>query len=369
MKFSVKKSRAAIATAAALLLGLLCALCCIGYVRLSGLLPTQRAYERWRGESELRFGQLSCFMATDEKVSLEQIYTFRGEIEKKLQQAAVSDSDIKPFNDAWCAFGKVKVSSKRGSGEVYATAVGGSFFDFHPLTLISGSYFSDGDLMHDRVLLDEETAWLLYGGSELSGMALEINGEPFVVAGVVRREQDRLSLSAYTGGMGIYMSYEAFMRLGVGEAQPEQYISQAGISCYELIMAEPVDGYTYSVVSEKFPVGSGLVVNNAARYTLGNMFRLIRGIGTRSMQQQGVLLPYWENAARGTEDRCAVLLICALLCAVYPLYTLMRLLLTLGRRGRDRLTQGLMPEAKARMEEKLRVQSRRRWEKKHPGWK
>jgi len=92
-------------------------------------------------------------------------------------------------------------------------AVGGNFFDFHPIRLLSGNYITPDDLMQDRVLLDEETAWLLFGGTELSGMSFKINGVPFVVAGVIQREQDFASEKAYSSGMGIYMSYDGYSSL------------------------------------------------------------------------------------------------------------------------------------------------------------
>ena len=35
---------------------------------------------------------------------------------------------------------------------------------------MSGSYFQEGDLMQDLVLLDEELAWILFGSSDLQGL-------------------------------------------------------------------------------------------------------------------------------------------------------------------------------------------------------
>lgn len=61
--------------------------------------------------------------------------------------------------------------------------MGGNFFDFHPIRLLSGNYISPDDLMKDRVLLDEDTAWLLFGGTQLEGLSFKIDGVPFVVAG------------------------------------------------------------------------------------------------------------------------------------------------------------------------------------------
>ena len=61
------------------------------------------------------------------------------------------------------------VSTERGNAQVKVTGVGGDYFRFHPLKLRSGSYLMETDLMKDRVLLDEELAWKLFGGMELTG--------------------------------------------------------------------------------------------------------------------------------------------------------------------------------------------------------
>ena len=72
--------------------------------------------------------------------------------------------------------------------------------------------------MQDRALLDEETAWLLFGGTDIQGLSFKINGVPFVVAGVIEREQDFATKKAYTDGMGIFISYDGYMNLFGGTA-------------------------------------------------------------------------------------------------------------------------------------------------------
>jgi hypothetical protein len=38
--------------------------------------------------------------------------------------------------------------------------------------------------MHDRVVLDEEMAWKLFGAKDVSGLQVTIAGSPYLVAGV-----------------------------------------------------------------------------------------------------------------------------------------------------------------------------------------
>lgn len=342
----------------------------LGWYKLEYALPPQHTAERWRGDSQMPFGQISCFLALDEKVSVEQIYGFRNEVQKRYKEAAMDiNGEQRIYIDAWSTNGKVKVNGRHGGGDVGVTAVGGNFFDFHPLRLISGSYINENDLMKDRVLLDEETAWMLFGGQQLTDLEFTINGRPFVVAGVVERETDRVSRKAYTGGMCIYMSYEAFMRLQEDEGtDPAVFISEPGVSCYEAVMAEPVKDFAYSIVQEKFPINNGIIVKNTDRFKFDNILKITRQYGLRSMQKTGVVLPYWENAARFAEDWCSVAVVNILLVSVYPWYLVISSVIRGGRSGKTKLSEDIIPDAKSRVKEAIRVRQRARWEKKHPGW-
>lgn len=344
---------------------------------LGGKLDSQQMAERWRGENELEFSQVSCYIPVDEKISLQQIYSFRTEIVKKLDEAALENQNVDTlFADAWSTTGRVNVASGLGKGEAAVIAVGGRFFDFHPIRLISGSYFGEGDLMKDRVLLDEELAWLLFGGTELDGMEMTVNGQPFVVAGVIEREQDFASKKAYTAGMGLYMSYEAFSNLQSASAGSDaqtaadggaaaQTTAEAGASCYEFVMAEPVDGYALSLAKEKFPIGHGEILENTHRYGFGRMIKLIGQFGSRSMQALGVAYPYWENAARCIEDWYGLCLFMALLFAVLPVVMIIVNVVRYLKRGKDKLEDDIIPRLKDGAEEAIRVRQRRHWEKKH----
>ena len=84
--------------------------------------------------------------------------------------------------------------------------VGGDFFSFHRMFLRSGNYIAESDLMHDRVVLDKELAWKLFGAIEVDGMELEINGKRFIVAGVVERDGDFASSISYPENSGLYMA-------------------------------------------------------------------------------------------------------------------------------------------------------------------
>ena len=67
-----KLKRLALPIAAAIL-ALLCLSCLLVYSHLANMLDSQHQAERWQGEGELKFSQLSCFMSVDQKLNLEQV--------------------------------------------------------------------------------------------------------------------------------------------------------------------------------------------------------------------------------------------------------------------------------------------------------
>ena len=342
----------------AVLLAICCGLCIWRLWAVSNLLPSQQAAQRWKGTGERDFAQVSFFMPATEKLSLDQLYAFRSEMYKKLKGASYDVENEKGlYVDAWSTSGSIKVSAGRQSGEVRAFAVGGRFFDFHPLRLLSGSYLSPNDVMDDRVLLDRETAWLLFGAVDLSGMSFSVNGTPFVVAGVYEHENDGFSKTAYGEGMTVYMSYDSYVRL---------FPDAKGVDCYEIVMAEPVKGFVHGAAEEKFPIKKAELVDNSYRFEPERLFKLAKNMSARSMHLGSVVYPYWENAARAAEDRAAVWLVAAVITGAFPGALLLFELIRNAVRGKKKLEDDILPEAKKRSREFVREQSRRRWERKHP---
>ena len=96
------------------------------------------------------------------------------------------------YTDAYSGRTSLSVSGKSpGSVTVTAVGAGGNYFLFHPLTLLSGGYISDEDYMADRVVLDAQTAFNLFGSSDVAGMEVTINGRTFPIAGVVQSDERR----------------------------------------------------------------------------------------------------------------------------------------------------------------------------------
>jgi len=292
------------------LLALVCLLLCRS---VCTALPTLNAAETWAGESGQPFAQLACYLPNDKPVTQEQVWQFRQALDGKLTDAALeAPENGRLYTDAYAGFGTLKVTGDRGSAEVKVTGVGGDFFRFHPLFLRSGSYLTETDLMQDRVILDEELAWKLFGGMDLTGLTVTIGTADYYIAGVVSREDDRYSTLAYADGAGMFMSYSAL----------KQCSETVGISCYEIVLPNPITSFGKNLLQENFPLNGGLLVENSSRYSPGNLLQVIGDFGQRSMGRNGIIYPYWENAVRLTEDYAALFLVLTVLFVTLPAVTL-----------------------------------------------
>lgn len=315
-------------------LALLAAVCGVIMAVLGGTLESQKADERWRGQSEERFAQVSIFFPVGSELDEMSLYSFHETINSKLLEAGLEQPETGSlWTECYSAKGKIMVEGSRGSSQAVALGVGGDFFTFHPLTLRSGSYISGDDLMGDRVVLDEELAWKLFGSVDLAGMSVTIGGVPYYIAGVVSREADFASSKAYTDGPGIFISYSALREME----------ACSGISCYELVCADPISGFASGVVTDGLSNnGAFPVVENSARYSFSGIFRVIGDFGERSMNNYGVVYPYWENAARLIEDYMALCLVLLIIFAALPVVCALVIGIIWLRRGTRAAKSGAM---------------------------
>lgn len=322
MKIRVDKRKWHLAIVNAVLV-LLFLVCLIIFGSLSQTLLSVDAAHRWRNENEMRFAQIGCFMPVDEPKSETDILQFRRTLDQKLLEASLEASpNGSLYSDAYSGEAKLTVEGEHGKADVRAIGVGGNFFLFHPLQLLSGSYLYETDLMQDRVVLDETVAWQLFGGSNVAGQTVTIQGEPYYVAGVIRRESDFASKEAYGEGAGIFLSYSALQKL-----------TEAGITCYEIVLPDMISGFGLSLVGDNFSVGTGDIVQNTGRFSVSGLLAVIGDFGSRSMRNNGVIYPYWENAVRMIEDYLALLLVLMIVFAVCPVVCGVVLVIRLTVRG------------------------------------
>lgn len=277
----------------------------------NGQLEQQMA-ARWSEEKDV--SQISCFFSPGAEVTTVTIQAFEHSLDTALQEASIiqdiANPDARLWADAYSAAGKISLSSNRASLSADAIGIGGDFFLFHPLPLLSGSYFSGNDLMQDYCVLDEDAAWQLFGSNDVAGMIVYIQDIPHIVTGVVERPKGKLAEAAGLETTVVYVSYQTLKELG----------TDYGINHYEIVMPNPVSSFAYNLVKDKIGVDEQEleIVENTSRYSLRARFKVMGSFGSRSMNGKAIIYPYWENIARGYEDVIALLTIFMILFLVYP---------------------------------------------------
>lgn len=272
---------------------------------------SQTMAERWSEKKDA--AQVSCFFSVNSGITEDRIIEFEHSIDSALTDAAVVQESENPgarlWADAYSADGKIMLSSDRSSLEADAIGIGGDFFLFHPLKLLSGSYFSGNDLMTDYCIIDQDAAWQLFGSNDVAGMTVTIGGIPHIVTGVVERPEGRLEEAAGLDSTLVYVSYQTLSELG----------SCNGINHYEIVMPDPVTGFAENLIREKLGTSEKEteVLENTSRYSFLSRLKLIPAFGTRSMNGRAIIYPYWENIARGYEDILAVATLFELLFLLY----------------------------------------------------
>ena len=275
-------------------------------------LREQHMAARWSDENDV--SQVSCFFSRSAGVSEDSLLSFGYQLHVALEEASIvstsENENARLWADAFSASGKVTVESNRATLELNAVGIGGDFFLFHPLALKSGSYFSGNDLMQDYIILDEEAAWQLFGSNDIVGQLVYISGIPHLVAGVVEREEGRMSEAAGLDTSMVYVSYETLSKYGI----------DYGINTYEIVMPNPVKGYAKTYVMEHIGVSENEVeiVENTSRFEWLSLFKELMQFGTRSMSSKAIIYPYWENLARGYEDILMLMLVIVVLLFLYP---------------------------------------------------
>lgn len=282
---------------------------------LAGMQDAQQMASRWSENNDA--AQVSCFFSPNAEVTEDTVKSFEYSLKNTLQEASITETSENPsarlWADAYSADGKITLVNGRNTLEADAIGVGGDFFLFHPLKLISGSYFSGNDLMQDYCIIDQDAAWQLFGSNDVVGMTVYIGNVPHMVTGVVKRPEGRMEEAAGLDSTVVYVSYETL----------DTYGTNNGINHYEIVMPNPVSGFALEKVKEGIGVDDKNVevLENTVRYSLLNRCKTILAFGTRSMNGKAIIYPYWENLARGYEDIIALMTVFMLLLLLYPIVT------------------------------------------------
>ena len=266
--------------------------------------------EKWQGETEDQFSQISCFFSGDSDFYTSRIRSVRGQLMTALANASFN-TDEKLFADAYSSdIGTAQVrcdTSRRCEADV--TAAGGDFFFFHSFDLISGAYFNEDDIMHDGAVIDRELAWELYGSDDVAGKDIYLNGVKCYISAVVSKPDDKASKRCAGDSFRAYVSYDTAMAVRSSDAQETDNTavsdnSSFPVDSYECVLPEPVNGYGKKLMKDIFEQSykdNVRFVYNTERFTPAARKKAFRHISDSVIHDDSIKLPYWENASRIAE--------------------------------------------------------------------
>lgn len=315
--FGRKQIKFLIISGISLLIGLIIVL--VG-VRLSKGMKAENLASRWGDESD--FSQVSVFLSELAEYNENSVKSLAYNTERKLKEDSITaEKDARVFIYAYSAIGKVSITSETASLSAKAIGVGGDFFLFHPLDLITGSAFDSQNINDDLIVIDRETAFSLFGSVDVVGMTVDINGRPYIVSGVVERDKGRLNRLAGNDEAIVYLSYSSSKGDGLH------------INMYETLMPNPISNYAKDVVKQYVGADEKYyeIVENTGRFHYTNLLVNATKFGTRSMNSKGIVYPYWENMARGMEDYLTPLAVLGLILFAIPAFCVLYMVVRLWK--------------------------------------
>ncbi len=300
-------------------------------------LYSQQAAARWEDKAG-SYAQVSAFISPNLKLQQEGIAGIRSSVMETLSADSLNENSEggRVWLDAFSGECQAQVRRENNVLSVTAVGVGGDFFQFHPLPLLSGSYISDEDLNQDRIVVDENFAWAMFGSNDIVGMQIWMGNVIYTIAGVVAVDDDSLYQIAYGESNRIYVPYTMLQK------QQEQL----QITCYEAIMPNPISNYGYRTLRKAFGIEEEAeeavkkpdnplnfedveVVDNSVRFDFVPLWKGIANRKYQMMHPAFIGYPFWENLARLEEQQQQnililrlLLLICPFVCLVLWLYKL-----------------------------------------------
>lgn len=310
-KTSRKKFHIVAAGVCAVLLVTFAILTAVSYAISSSIL-SQKAAEFWSGDSGREYSQISVFFASDTVFTQNHVRDLRTAVEKTFTkipseyfgegETPSSKSDM--WIDAYSMETTISIVGDKSTINANAVISGGNFFYFRQFKFISGAPFGTDSLTFDKIVLDRDAAWQLFGSINVAGLTVWIGEHPFTVAGVVEKTATEAKSEIYGNSTRVYISYDAYeMYLNKSE-------SELRVTCYEAVIPNPIKDFAYNSINDNLSsvnVDSRKIVVNSERYDIAPMWNTFKSLTMRSIRTKEIIYPFWENAASVEADRLSII--------------------------------------------------------------
>lgn len=289
-------------------------------------LVPQLAAERWE-TAEKPYTLASVFLEPDAGVPQSSLNEIRLNVENALTAGGVSSEEYRWYYSASYQT-EGKLVNGVASCDVEITAIAGEFFRIHPMVLRNGWYMDESEVMHDRIVLSREAAWDLFYSDNVAGLFCELNGQRYQVAAVVDLESGKYN----------EMAAGEIKRAWVFADSPgleSEELAAPGFTCMEMVLPQPVKDFATTTMKgalQGFIPEDTLITDNSSRFGLKNRWDVLRNIGLRGVVLEPIAYPYWENAARLTENHLALRLVPEGILLGIPAISLIVVLLWLNHR-------------------------------------
>ena len=280
-------------------LGIFCAVSAVVRVSVVSELADSDLAAQWQaGDTE--YVHVSAFISEDAQRTAESFLLMGSNVDNALAAVALvpENENARLWADAYSGEASVTVSNEYNTQTAIATCTGGDYFLFHPVEMLSGWYYSESDNTDTLVILDENLAWRLFGGTDIAGMALEINGYACTVAGVAKVPDNEDELAAYGEELRLYMSCSFYERQG----------QDINMTCYEALVPEPVTGFGLETIVAALGLSESQceLEEYTGRYSFKSCLETAEEYRQRTQRTNKIYYPWWENYAKGIDSQNAL---------------------------------------------------------------
>ncbi len=348
-------------------------LCLLYISSISHSQLSQQGAERFSGDGQ-HYAQISSFFTDNSTINESNINNYRSSVQKSLEEASLKSkySNARLWVDCYSGKEKVKTTKGKTTEDVTMIGVGGDFFLFHPITMLEGYYFTSNDVMKDRILIDKEVAWQLFGSTDVVGMSMQVGNKTCVVAGVFELSDDKVTKNAVGKTPMIFAPFEMLSEANGASTTNDGTSKGATVSCYEILLPNPVSGFAKQIILKNV-AGVDLtstnsseidleelkveILENTNRFSVVRLLETMKSLGTRSMHRKPMEYPFWENIARAKEDISIVFFRLMILFLIFPAIAILRW-------GWKRFKQRkwTIKRVKQVIEEKAEAKKKKKWE-------